>query len=319
MMKTYSLDLRERVVRACDEGKGTHPQIADLFGVSTAWIRRLLQRRRATGSLVARPRGGSQPRKMDNDRCFHLLVLVHAQPDATLAELHQRLDAPVHLTTIHRTLVGMGWTVKKKVQRAAEQDRPDVQHKRAIWRGRTARIDPDRFVFLDETGAHTVMTRLIGRAPVGERLVCNVPQAHWQTTTLLGAIRRSGVVATLTLEGATDAMAFQTYIEQVLVPQLRPGDIVVMDRLQAHRGRAVARALRKAGVGVWFLPPYSPDYNPIEKIWAKIKAILRKAEARTTETLWDAIGQALAQVTAQDCQNCFAHCGYRATIECKML
>jgi transposase len=319
MMKTYSLDLRERVLRACDAGKGNRSQIADLFGVSTAWIRRLLQRRRETGSLAARPRGGSQPRKMDAQRCFHLLVLVQAQPDATLAQLHQRLNAPVHLSTIHRTLVGMGWTVKKKVQRASEQDRPDVRHKRAIWRGRMARLNPDRVVFLDETGTNTVMTRLIGRAPVGQRLVCTLPQAGWHTTTLLGAIRRSGVVAALTVAGATDAVAFQTYIEQVLVPQLCPGDIVVMDRLQAHRGRAVARALRQAGVGVWYLPPYSPDYNPIEKIWAKIKAYLRKAEARTSDTLVEAIGQALLQVTAQDCQNCFDHCGYRATIECKMV
>jgi transposase len=150
-------------------------------------------------------------------------------------------------------------------------------------------------------------------------VIGRVPQAGWQMTTLIGAIRREGVVAALTFEGATDATAFQTYVEQVLVPALRPGDIVVMDRLQAHRGRAVARAIRKAGAGVWYLPPYSPDFNPIEKIWAKVKAYLRRVAARTTEALGEAIGQALAQVTAQDCQNCFDHCGYRATFECKVL
>jgi transposase len=113
-MKTYSDDLRERVVRACDEGRGTRQEIADLFGVSTAWIRRLHQRRRETGSIAARPRGGSQATKMDDDRRFHLLVLVTAQPDATLAELRDRLGAPVHLSTIARTLNRLGWTVKKK-------------------------------------------------------------------------------------------------------------------------------------------------------------------------------------------------------------
>src|SRR5262249_60361834 len=102
------------------------------------------------------------------------------------------------------------------------------------------------------------------------------------------------------------------------VPQLRPGDIVVLDRLGAHRGRAVARAIRKAGAGVWYLPPYSPDFNPIEQIWAKVKAYLRKAARRTTETLWDAIGEALALVTREDCQNCFDHCGYTDTNGCKM-
>ena len=146
-----------------------------------------------------------------------------------------------------------------------------------------------------------------------------MPQGHWQTTTLIAAIRQDGVVAALVFEGATDALAFETYIEQLLVPALRPGAIVVLDRLSVHRRAAVARALRQAGAGVWYLPPYSPDYNPIEKIWAKVKAWLRKVEARTTEALWQAIGEALQAVTAQDCQHSFAHCGYPATPACETL
>jgi transposase len=194
-----------------------------------------------------------------------------------------------------------------------------VRHKRALWRGRTAGIDPDRFVFLDEVGAHTALSRLYGRAPVGERVVGSVPAARWRATTLIGAIRRDGVAAALAFEGATDEPAFRTFVERALVPELRPGDIVVLDNLKPHRAKAVARAIRKAGAGVWYLPPYSPDYNPIEKIWSKVKAYLRKAAARTTAALWEAIGQALERVTAQDCRNCFDHCGYPATIECKTL
>ena len=163
------------------------------------------------------------------------------------------------------------------------------------------------------------MTRRHGRAPRGERLVGKVPQAHWKATTLVGAIRRAGVVAALAFEGATDEAAFRTYVEQVLVPCLRPGDIVVLDNLKPHRARAVARAIRKAGAGVWYLPPYSPDLNPIEQIWSKVKRWLRRAAARTTAALWEAIGRALAAVTAQDCQNCFAHCGYHATPVCEAL
>jgi transposase len=318
-MKAYSQDLRERVVRACDEGRGTRQHLAELFGVSTAWIRRLLQRRRDTGSFAALPHAGGPAPKMDDGRRARLVLLVAEQPDATLAELRDRLGAPVHLSTVARALSRLGVTVKKKVLHAAEQERPDVRHKRATYRGRAAGVDPGRFVFLDELGAHTALTRLYGRAPRGERVVGRVPQAHWQTTTVIGAIRQVGVVAALALEGSADEAAFQAYVEQVLVPALRPGDIVVLDRLQAHRGPKVARAIRKAGAGVWYLPPYSPDFNPIEKIWAKVKAWLRKAGARATEALWEALAQALQAITAQDCENSFAHCGYPATPGCEML
>jgi len=163
------------------------------------------------------------------------------------------------------------------------------------------------------------MTRRYGRAPRGERLVGSVPQAHWEMTTLVSAIRCDGVVASLVFPGSTDEVAFCTYVKQVLIPALRPGDIVVLDRLAAHKVRAVARAIRQAQAGVWYLPPYSPDFNPIEKIWAKVKALLRKAAARTRAALWEALGAALAAVTAADCQGCFAFCGYHATPECKPL
>jgi transposase len=163
------------------------------------------------------------------------------------------------------------------------------------------------------------MTRLYGRAPRGARLAEGVPEAHWEMTTLISAIRRDGVVASLEFPGATDGPAFLTYVERVLLPAVRPGDIVVLDNLAAHRMKAVARRLRAAGVGVWYLPPYSPDLNPIEKVWAKVKALVRKAKARTRQALWEAIAQALAAVTPQDCQGCFASCDYHATPECETL
>lgn len=318
-MKAYSYDLRERVVRACDEGRGTRQQLADLFGVSTAWIRRLLQRRRETGSFAAQPHAGGPPPKLDPDRCGRLAVLITEQPDATLAELRDRLGAAVHLSTLARALTRLGLTVKKKVLRAAEHDRPDVRHKRATYRGRAARMDPARFVFLDETGLNTAMTRLRGRAPRGERLVGKVPQGNWQATTLVAGVRPEGLVAPFALTGAMDAATFESYVAQVLVPCLRPGDLVVLDRLSAHRGAAVARAIRRVGAGVWYLPPYSPDYNPIEHLWSKVKGALRKVAARTTEALWAALPAAVAAVTAQDCQHSFVHCGYHATPVCEAL
>jgi transposase len=138
-------------------------------------------------------------------------------------------------------------------------------------------------------------------------------------TSLISAIRHDGVVASLLFEGATDEAAFLTFVREVLVPALRPGDIEVLDNLPTHRVKAVARVIRKSKAGVWYLPPYSPDLNPIEKIWAKVKAYLRKVAARTTETLWAAIGEALGTVTAQDCRHCLESCGYHATPECKPL
>jgi transposase len=318
-MRPYSQDLRERVVNAIDEGRGTRQQIADLFGVSTAWIRRRLQRRRETGSFTAKPHGGGTPLKLTPQHSDRLLVLVTEQPDATLAELRDRLGAAVHLSTVARALARLRLTFKKKVLHAAEQDRPDVQHKRATFRGRAAAIDPSRFVFLDETGVNTSMDRRHGRAPRGQRLVDKVPLAHWQMTPLVAGVRGDAVVAPFALTGAMDGLTFESYVEQILVPSLRPGDIVVLDRLQAHRGRAVGRAIRKSGAGVWYLPPYSPDYNPIENIWAKVKSILRQTAARTQDALWEGLRQAVAAVTAQDCLNTFAHCGYHATPMCEAL
>lgn len=166
---------------------------------------------------------------------------------------------------------------------------------------------------------NTAMARLYGRAPRGERLVGRVPLAHWRMTTPVAGIRADGAVAPFAVEGAMDARTFEAYVEQVLVPCLRPGDLVVLDRLQAHRGRAVARAVRRAGAGVWYLPPYSPDYNPIEHVWSKVKGALRTAAARTQEALWEARRRAVGAVTAQDCRNSFAHCGYPATPMCEAL
>ena len=172
---------------------------------------------------------------------------------------------------------------------------------------------------MDESGANTALTRPYGRAPRGQRLVDDVPQGHWQTTTLTAAVRLTGVTAALLFQGATDALAFGTYVEQVLVPSLRAGDVVVMDNLSAHKAAAVEEAIRAAGAEVRYLPPYSPDLNPIEKVWSKVKAYLRKAKARTAEALYEAIAQALREVTPEDCQAFFASCGYAATQKPKPL
>jgi transposase len=208
-------------------------------------------------------------------------------------------------------LEAVGPAAQKKSTHAAEQARPDVAEARAAWRAGQAELDPSRLVFVDESGGTTAMARTHGRAPRGRRVVAAVPHGHWKVVTLTAALRLDGVGGCLAFVGATDAMAFETYAERVLAPTLRPGDIVVMDNLSSHKRPPPIAAIEAAGAEVRFLPPYSPDLNPIEKMFSKLKAHLRSAKARTIEALHEAIGDGLRKVTAGDAAGWLASCGYR--------
>lgn len=167
-------------------------------------------------------------------------------------------------------------------------------------------------MFIDETWASTKMARTHGRAPRGERLRSPIPHGHWKTTTFVAALRTSGMVAPMVLDGPINGIAFQAYVDQVLVPELEPGDIVVMDNLGSHKGAGIRAAIEAAGASLLYLPPYSPDFNPIESAFAKLKAMLRKAAERTVDGLWNAIGRIIDTVTAKECTNYFAAAGYDA-------
>lgn len=167
-------------------------------------------------------------------------------------------------------------------------------------------------MFIDETGASTKMARLHGRAPRGKRLRAGVPHGHWKTTTFVGALRLSGMTAPMVLDGPMTGAWFSAYVEQVLVPTLSPGDLVILDNLPAHKNAAAREAIEAAGARLLFLPPYSPDFNPIEMAFSKLKALLRKAAARTVEELWTVIGSLLDAFTPAECANYIAHAGYDA-------
>ena len=169
-------------------------------------------------------------------------------------------------------------------------------------------------MFIDETGASTNMVRRYGRCPIGERLIDKTPWGHWKTTTFVGALRASGLTAPLVLDGPMNAETFLAYIEQILVPTLRPGDIVIMDNLSSHKSQAIEAAITAAGATLRYLPPYSPDLNPIEKAFSKLKAHLRKAAARTVEALWATIASLLPLFTPTQCKNFFASSGYTQTL-----
>jgi transposase len=185
-----------------------------------------------------------------------------------------------------------------------------LKAEREAWREEFAAIDLSRLVFVDEAGADTAMARRYGRAPRGERAVGVVPQGHWKAVTLTAAMRLEGVGGCLAFDGATDAATFEAYVERCPVPTLRPGDVVVMDNLAAHEGPEVERLIGSAGAQVRYLPAYSPDLNPIEKMFSKLKTYLRTAAERTVDGLYEAMGEGLRTVVDQDIMGWFRSCGY---------
>lgn len=171
-------------------------------------------------------------------------------------------------------------------------------------------MNPEKLVFIDESGAKTNMTRLYGRAKEGHRAVDNTPSGHWCTTTMISSVRLDGSTACMAVDGATTKDIFKAYVLHILLPTLKTGDIVVLDNLSAHKDQDVQNLIESVGAELWFLPPYSPDLNPIEKMWSKIKSILRTLKARTEKDLIDAIAKALDAVTANNAKGWFESCGY---------
>jgi len=187
-----------------------------------------------------------------------------------------------------------------------------VKKKREDWKAAQPTLDPAKLVFIDETWASTNMSRRYGRSPRGQRLVCAVPHGHWKTTTFVAALRADGMTAPMVIDGALTGDLFVAYVEQILVPTLRPGDVVVLDNLICHKRAGVTRAVEKAGCTVRYLPPYSPDYNPIELAFSKLKGLLRSAGKRTIDELWDFLGKSLDAFAPGECLRYFRHDGYGA-------
>ena len=198
----------------------------------------------------------------------------------------------------------------KKTVHAAEQDREDVAAAGARWKADQSSFDPSRLVFIDETGTATNMARRRGRCRRGERLIGRVPHGHWKTTTFVAGLRHDAITAPMVIDRPMNGVIFKAYVERMLAPTLAPGDIVVMDNLSSHKVDGVRRAIEARGATLLYLPPYSPDLNPIEMAFAKLKALLRKAAERSVDALWQRIGKILDAITPQECRNYFHHAGY---------
>ncbi|MCC4234123.1 IS630 family transposase [Sphingobium soli] len=312
MGKPLSMDLRSRALAAVDEGMSCRAA-ARRFGVADATVIRWHDQRRRTGDYAAKAQGGDTRSRRIEAHAHTILALHEARRDITLDELRRELGkagVSVAISTLHRFFARHGITPQKKTGHAIEQDRADVLSQREAWFDGQLDLDPARLVFIDETWTATNMTRSHGRCQRGERLRMGYPHGHRKTTTLVAGLRMTGMVAPMVLDGPINGDWFEAYVDQVLVPDLRRGDVVIMDNLSSHKRASVRDLIEAAGARLIFLPPYSPDFNPIEKAFARLKAMLRKAGERTVAGLWSLIGRLVDLFQPQECANYFSSCGY---------
>lgn len=307
MARAYSMDLRSRVLDDAAAGVPSK-DLAAHYHVSLAWVNALKQRQRETGDPS--PRKQTRWRTpLLHGQTGQLQALIDEQPDRTLAELKALLATEASVPTICRAVRKLGYRIKKTV-RAAEQDRPDVAAARTAWRAEAPTWEASRLVFLDESGVRTDLIRRYGRGRRGVRVTDTAPDGRWHTTTFLAGLRMEGLIAPGVFDGPIDTASFTAWVEQQLAPSLRPGDVVILDNLSCHHSPAAQHAVEAVGARFCFLPKYSPDLNPIELCFAKLKAILRAARCRTVATMWETIGQCIPRFSATECQQYFRHCGY---------
>jgi transposase len=253
--------------------------------------------------------GGKRPYLLEGERSF-LLGRLAEKPDLTLHFPNCASAASPCPATLCGVFCAARGSASKKTLFAGEQDRPDVARRRTLWKKIQLRLDPRRLVFIDETWAKTNMTRTHGWNRRGEALIAKAPQGHWKTMTFLAALRCDEITAPFVLDGPINGESFLAYVEQVLAPTLKHGDIVVMDNLGSHKRAAINKAIRAKGARRFFLPQYSPDLNPIEQVFAKLKKLLRKAEERTPDGVWRRIGTLLECFSPTECASYFRNSGY---------
>jgi transposase len=310
MPRPYSNDLRERAIDEVRSG-ASRREVAEQFNVCPSTVINWMRRWRETGNGAAKPSGGSVSRLDSYAKWF--LNLIAGQPDMTLDEVVVAKKAariPGSRSAVGRFFLRHGISFKKKSMYAAEQQRADVARARRRWIREQGLLDPARLVFLDESATTTSMVRLRGRCARGLRLVGYAPHGHWKTITFVAGLRHDQMVAPFVLDGPMNGPIFVGYIKQYLVPTLSRGDIVIMDNLPSHKVTGVREAIESAGAELRYLPQYSPDLNPIELSFSKIKAHLRKAAERTVSRLCRRIGLIACSLSARECANYFAHAGY---------
>ncbi|WP_407121300.1 IS630 family transposase [Bradyrhizobium sp. STM 3561] len=312
MGKPYSLDLRKRVVAAIEGGMSRN-QAAKQFGVAISTAISWMKRVDETGSVEPGQIGGYKPKAISGEHAVWLSQRIK-DGDFTIRGLVAELAGcglKVDYHSVWDFVHAEKFSFKKSVA-AGERDRPEVARRRAQWAKYQDRVKAERLVFIDETWTKTDMAPLRGWAPRGSRLHTKVPHGRWKTMTFLAALRHDRIDAPWFIEGPIDGVSFRTYVEKVLLPTLQPGDIVVLDNLGSHKSKVVRQLIRSDGAKLFFLPKYSPDLNPIEQVFSKLKHLVRKAAARTVDAVCAAIGQALDAFTSEECANYLKNSGYRS-------
>lgn len=312
MPRPCSLDLRMRVLREVEAG-ASRREAAECVEVSASSAIKWMQRLNETGSIAAKPSGGSISPLAAHAAV--LLGLIAEQADLTLDEIvavMRKRRIAGSRSAVWRFFKRHNVSFKKSL-RAAEQQRADVVRARRRWMREQGMFDPARLVFIDETSTNTAMVRLRGRCPRGIRLTDHVPHGRWKTITFIAGLRRRAMVAPFVLDGPMNSTSFMAYLKRCLVPTLKRGDIVMMDSLPVHKAAGVREVIEAAGAKLRYLPKYSPDLNPIEMAFSKLKAHLRKAAERTIPHLSRRIGVLVAAFSPQVCANYFRHAGYAST------
>ena len=310
-----SMDIREKVVKAIEDGMSRR-QAAARFDIGPATAVRWAKRIETTGEVAPLKMGGDRRSQRIEAHADSILAHIEKKPDMTIMELREKIKerhgVGFGYGTVWRFLARHRITRKKKTGHASEQEREDVAAAREAWFEGQLDLDPLKLVFIDETAISTNMARRFGWAPQGQRCRASVPFGHWRTKTLIAALRFDRVDAPMTIDGALDGASFLAYVEQVLAPTLSAGEVVVMDNVAIHKVAGVQEAIKARGASVLHLPRYSPDFNPIEKPFSKIKSILERIAARTVDALQAAVGEALRSFTPNECMNYFASSGYDA-------
>lgn len=309
-MKAYSLDLREKIVEIYATEDISQRKLAQRFHVSLSFIEKLLKQWRETGNLAPKPHGGGSPPKLNAEQRALVQVLVESKNDATLDELcreiQQQTDVVVSRATMGRVVQQLKLT-RKKTLYATEADSPRVQQARCDYWAMVRDIPPEDLVFIDEAGANLAMVRLYARAPKGQRAIGDRPQRRGQNVSLVEALTLQGPIAAFQGVGSMDGLTFEAYLIQRVIPNLWPGACVILDNSPIHNSNEdIDAALAAVGARLMFLPPYSPDFSPIEPFWSKVKDVLKSIAPRTYQALKKAMDIAYEKVSLSDIRNWFA-------------